>query len=52
MISCYGGAFDAVSARIGIAWKKLRELSGVFVGKWGLSLKQGEEGGGDLPVLC
>ena len=52
MISCYGGAFDAVSARIGIAWKKLRELSGVFVGKWGLSLKQGEEGGGEIYQCC
>ena len=40
MISCYGGASEAVSARIGSAWKKFRELSGVFVGKQGLSLKQ------------
>ena len=40
MISCYGGAFEAVSARIGSAWKKFRELSGVLVGKQGLSLKQ------------
>ena len=30
MISCYGGASEAVSARIGSAWKKFRELSGVL----------------------
>ena len=30
---------EAVSARIGSAWKKFRELSGVLVGKQGLSLK-------------
>ena len=29
MISCYGGASQAVSARIGSAWKKFRGLSGV-----------------------
>ena len=40
MISCYGGASEAVSARIGSAWKKFRELNGVLVGKQGLSLKQ------------
>ena len=40
MISCFGGASEAVSARIGGAWKKFRELSGVFVGKQGLSLMQ------------
>ena len=40
VISYYGGASEAVSARIGSAWKKFRELSGVFVGKQGLSLKQ------------
>ena len=40
MISYYCGASEAVSARIGSAWKKFRELSGVFVGKQGLSLKQ------------
>ena len=40
MISCYGGASEAVSARIGSAWKKLRELSGVLLRKQGLSLKQ------------
>ena len=40
MISCYGGASEAVSARFGSAWKKLRELSCVLVGKQGLSLKQ------------
>ena len=40
MISCYGGASQAVSARIGSAWKMFKELSGVLVGKHGLSLKQ------------
>ena len=40
MISCYGGASEAVSARIGSVWKKVRELSGVLVRKQGLSLKQ------------
>ena len=40
MISCFGGASEAVSARIGNAWKKFRELSGVLVGKQGLSLMQ------------
>ena len=40
MISCYGGTLEAVSARIGGAWKKVRELSGVLGGKQGLSLKQ------------
>ena len=39
MISCYGGASEAVSARISSAWKKFRELSGVLVDKQGLSLK-------------
>ena len=39
MISCYGGASEAVGARIGSAWKKFRKLSGVLVGKQGLSLK-------------
>ena len=39
MISC-GEASEAVSARIGSAWKKFRELSGVLVGKQDLSLKQ------------
>ena len=39
-ISCYGGASEAVSARIDSAWKKFRELSGVSAGKQGLSLKQ------------
>ena len=38
MIS-YGGASEAVSARIGSAWKKFVELSGVLVGKQDLSLK-------------
>ena len=40
MISCYGGASEAVNARIGSAWKKFRELSGVLVRKQGLYLKQ------------
>ena len=40
MINCYGGASEAVSERIGSAWKKLRELKGVLFGKQGLSLKQ------------
>ena len=40
MISCFGEASEAVSARIGSAWKKFRELSGVLVGKQGLSLMQ------------
>ena len=43
MISCYGGASEAMSARIGSAWKKFRELSGMLVGKHGLSLKQREK---------
>ena len=40
MISSFGGASEAVSARIVSAWKKFRELSGVLVGKQGLSLMQ------------
>ena len=40
VISCYGGASEAVSARIGSAWNKFRELNGVLVRKQGLSLKQ------------
>ena len=40
MICCFGGASEAVSARIVSAWKKFRELSGVLVGKQGLSLMQ------------
>ena len=40
MISCYSGASEAVIARIGSAWKKFRELSGVLVGQQVLSLKQ------------
>ena len=39
MLSCYSGASEAVSARIGSAWKKFRELSHVLVGKQVLSLK-------------
>ena len=49
MISCYGGESEAVSARIGSAGKKFRELSGVLVGKQILSLKQR---GKDLSRLC
>ena len=33
MISSYGGASEAVSARIGSVWKDFRELSVVLVGK-------------------
>ena len=40
MISCYVGASEAVSARIGSDWKKLRKLSGVLVGKQSLSLSK------------
>ena len=40
MISCYGGTSEAVSARIGSAWKKFRELCSVLVRKQGLSLKK------------
>ena len=40
MISCYCQVSEAISARIGSVWKRFRELSGVLVGKWGLSLKQ------------
>ena len=40
MISYYGGASEEVSARIGSAWKKFRELSGVLVKKQVLCLKQ------------
>ena len=40
MISCYGGASEAVSTRIGSAWKKFSELSSVLVAKQGLSLNQ------------
>ena len=43
MIICYGGRSGAVSARIDNEWKKFRELSGVLVGKQGLSLKQREK---------
>ena len=38
MISCYGGASEAVSASIGSAWR-FREFSVVLVGKQGLSSK-------------
>ena len=48
MITCYNGVSEAVGARVGSAWKKLRELSGVLVGKQGLSLKQQGE---DLSLL-
>ena len=33
MISCYGEASEAVSARIGCVWEMFRELSVVLVGK-------------------
>ena len=33
MISYYSGASEEVSARIGSAWKKFRELSGVLIKK-------------------
>ena len=39
MISCYGGASEGVSARIGSVWKKFMELSGVLFRKQGFSLK-------------
>ena len=45
MISCYGEASETVGARIGSAWKKFRELSGVLFGK------QASSGGRDLSVL-
>ena len=48
MNSCCGGASEAVSARIGCAWKKFRELSCV-------SQEAGfifEVTGEDLSVLC
>ena len=35
---CHGGASKAVITRIGNVWKKFRKLSGVVVGKEGLSL--------------
>ena len=40
VISYFGGASETVSVRMGSAWKKFREFSGVLVGKHGLSLKQ------------
>ena len=40
MISCCGGASEAVSAKLGSAWKKFRELSGVLIRKQVLPLKQ------------
>ena len=39
-ISCYRGASKAVSAVIGSAWKRSRELSGLLVRKQSLYLKQ------------
>ena len=48
IISFYGGASEAVSARIHRAWKKFRELSGVLLGKQGLVLKQR----GTISVVC
>ena len=38
-MTSYGGASEVVSARIGSAWKKFRELIGVLGRKQGLSLK-------------
>ena len=43
MISCYGGASEAESARTGSARKKLWELSGMLFRKQGLSLKKREK---------
>ena len=40
IISYYGGASEAVSKRNVSVWKTFRDLSGVLVGKQGLSLKQ------------
>ena len=40
VISYYVRASEAKSVRMGSAWKKFREFSGVLVGKQGLSLKQ------------
>ena len=37
-----GGASEVVSERVGRERRKFRELSGVLVGKWGISLKQQE----------
>ena len=48
MLSFYGEAPEAVSARTGSAWKKFRELGVVLVGKQGLSLKQC----GEIYVSC
>ena len=33
IINCYGGASEAVNAKIGSVWKMFRDLSGVLVGK-------------------
>ena len=30
LVSCYGGASEIVSAKIGIAWKKFRKLEFIF----------------------
>ena len=40
MISCFGGASEAVRARIRSAWKTFRELSGPLLKKQGLSVKK------------
>ena len=40
MISYYGGASEAVSAKIGSAWTKFTELSGLLVEKHSLALKR------------
>ena len=40
MFSSYDGSSEEVSARIGNAWKKFKELGGVWVCKQSLYLKQ------------
>ena len=40
MTTCYGGTSETVTASIGSAWVKFRELIGMLVGKQGLLLKQ------------
>ena len=41
MISCYDGASEVVSARIGSVWTKFRELSDLLLGKQGLLSNEG-----------
>ena len=43
LISCYGRESEAVIARIGSAWKKFRDLSGVLFRKQGITWKQREK---------